>query len=207
MTFRDIRWPTGLMAVAFGLLAIAYLVSSWNDPRPLLLSVPIQPGVVQSTPFQVDQTLPYLIELEVDRLLPFNELQCLLGEQPADQDCSGSPDTVRLEWRIFQASKPVASGVSRPKSGAGYGPTLEKTLGTFDAERGVRYTLEVSVLRSLERLRPANPRVVVQLHPIHTKGAYVLSAALGYVALPLLLGAGIWLLVRVFTLRSRANAA
>lgn len=204
MHARLFRWPIFLLAIATALVAGAHLVSTWHNPRPLVLPIPLQPDQVRSSLFQVDQALPYLVELEVDRHLPFERLQCLLGEQPANRDCGGVTSVVDIDWHVLAADSVVATGSSAINQGAGYGPTIEKTLGSFDAKPELEYTLQLRIRNSMEELRITNPRVVIQLHPIHTKGNYVLSALLELAALPFLVLGAVWFaIVGYRSLKSR----
>ena len=91
MSSRTLWWPIALILFAITLLVSGYIVATWNKLRALVLPIPLLPGNVQSAPFQVDQSLSYLIELEVERSVSLNQLQCLLGEQPERRTAAEPP--------------------------------------------------------------------------------------------------------------------
>ena len=88
----------------------------------------------------------------------------------------------------------MARGASAYRQGSGYTSNdIEKTVGEFWGQAGREYQLEVTVLRSLRVLEAAKPRMHVQLHPINTKGDFMLAVLLQLLALALAAGSIVWL--------------
>jgi hypothetical protein len=165
----------------------------WRNANPLVLALPLEPGVVVSPAFRVSPGLQYLVELEVDRALPFEELTCLLGEPLSSIRCEERQQAVHLQWRISSQGSEIAHGASAYNQGAGFGPTIAKTVGAFEGRAGQQYQLELTVLRSLRALEAAKPRMLVQLHPADTKGDGMLAVLLQSLALALAAASIVWL--------------
>jgi hypothetical protein len=168
------------------------MLAVWRNATPLVLAVPLEPGVVMSPEFRVSQTLPYEVELEVDRALPFDDLTCLLGEPLSNASCDEAAQVAELRWRVTSANNEVARGQSAFKQGAAFGPTIEKTLGSFDGSAWQQYRIEVTVLRSMKALEGAKPRILVQLHPAYIKGDVLVSFVLQWLGIILAAGGLIW---------------
>ena len=193
-----------MLVVAIALFLAPDALPIWRNANPLVLALPLEPGVVVSPVFRVSHGLQYLVELEVDRTLPFEELRCLLGEPQSGSACDGSQQAVHLRWRISSQGSEIAHGASAYNQGAGYGPTIAKTLGAFEGRPGQQYRLEVTVLRSLRALEAAKPRVLVQLHPADLKGDLVMAVLLQILAVTLATGSIVWFGVAWY--RSRVSS-
>jgi hypothetical protein len=193
MSSRTFRWPAKMFVVAVALYFFPALLAVWRNVQPLALELPLEPGVTVSPDFRVSQTLPYLVELEVDRSLPFEQLTCLLGEPLSSATCNETGQIVDLQWRVSSRGNEVARGQSAFKQGAGFGPTIEKTLGSFNGRAWQQYRLEVTVLRSIRALEVTRPRILVQLHPIHTKGDFLVSVLMQWLATLVAAVALVWL--------------
>jgi hypothetical protein len=192
VTIRTFRTPLILLVLALAFFLAPAAIPIWRNANPLVLALPVESGVVLSPAFRVSHALRYLIEVEVDRALPFEELTCLLGE-PQSTACEESQQAVHLRWRISSEGSEVAHGASAYNQGAGYGPTIAKTVGEFDGRAGQQYQLEVTVLRNLRALEAAKPRILVQLHPADTKGDLILAVLLQLLAMVLAAGSMVWL--------------
>lgn len=79
---NGLRWPAALLCTALIIYGSAFVLVRWYDSRALTLPIDLKPGTTRSPEFHVDQKVNYLVELEVERNIPFNELNCLLGQPP-----------------------------------------------------------------------------------------------------------------------------
>jgi hypothetical protein len=193
VTSRTFRSPLILFAFAIALFLSPAALPIWRNANPLVLALPLEPGVVVSPAFRVSHGLQYLVELEVDRALPLEELTCLLGEPLSSIPCEENQQVVHLRWRISSHGSEIAHGASAYNQGAGFGPTIAKTVGAFEGRAGQQYQLELTVLRSLRALEAAKPRMLVQLHPADTKGDVMLAVLLRLLAVALAAGSIVWL--------------
>ena len=183
-----------ILCVALVLYGSALVVLRWYDWRVVTLPLDLKPGTIQSPEFRVDQTTRYLIELEVDRNIPFDELNCLLGQSLPRKPCSVMP-VVDIQWTLMTGAKTIASGASRNESGGGYGPTITKTLGRFDGSPRIPYILQLTSLIDGSKLAAANPRIVVQVHPMDYKGHFVIAQIMAMLAMGVGVVGAIWLLI------------
>jgi hypothetical protein len=191
---KGLRWPALILGAAVILYGAAFVVLRWYNWTPLTLPLDLKPGLIRSQEFRVDQKTRYLVELEVDRSIPFNQLNCLLGESIPPKPCSVK-SVIDIEWTLLSGSKEVASGASRNERGGGYGPTITKTLGSFDAVPHTPYVLLITSLMDGSALAQANPRIVVEVHPTHYKGYFVIAQLMAMIAMGIAAIGFIWLLI------------
>ena len=173
-TARKSRW---LMLAAW-LLAIAtsiFVISNWvGVRRSTAVSLPVdlsEGSASRSKEFAADFREPYEIQLEIDRIRPDADLQCLLiGGCRED-----SP--VSLRWRIRSRGLVIGEGSSDQQEYPSYtDDTLGRGLGAARLEPGHRYVLEVISLNDASALAYANPRVEASVHPSAFKDEFVLRS-------------------------------
>lgn len=191
---KGLRWPALILGAALVIYGSAFSVLRWYDWRALTLPVDLKPGTTSSPEFRVDQKTRYLVELEVERNIPFDELNCLLGESTSRRPCAVK-SVVDIQWTMMSGSKEIASGASRNEKGGGYGPTITKTLGRFEGSPRTPYVLKVASLMDGSALASANPRIVVQVHPMDYKGYFVIAQLMAMGAMGIAVIGGIWLLI------------
>ncbi len=204
---RGLRWPALILGAALVIYGSAFIVLRWYDWRALSLPIELKPGVTTRSPeFRVDQKTRYLVALEVERNIPFDELNCLLGESISRQPCS-TKSVVDIQWTLMSGSKEMGSGASRNQKGGGYGPTITKTLGGFEGSPRTPYVLQVTSSIDGSALAPANPRIVVQVHPMDYKGHFVIAQLMAMAAMVIAVIGVIWLLfwaVRAYVVPRKA---
>ena len=191
---RALRWPGVILGAALVIYGSAFTVLRWYDWTALSLPIDLKPGMTRSPEFRVDQKTSYLVELEVDRKIPFDELNCLLGESISQKPCAVK-SVVDIQWVLMNGFKEIASGTSRNEKGGGYGPTITKTLGRFEGSPRTPYVLQVTSLMDGSALTPAGPRIVVQVHPMNYKGYFVVAQLMAMLAMGIAVIGGIWLLI------------
>lgn len=130
---------------------------------PPEFAVDLKPGAITLPEFQVDKKGLYRIDLEVERNLPLDDLECLLDFPRAQNNRSPEP-VIDIEWTLKSGNSVVASGSSRNEKGGGWGQCLSRTIGRFDGVPQTPYVLETNILRDGSALAPAKPRIVLNLH-------------------------------------------
>ena len=189
-----------LTALVLGLcaLGVSTFLTRSSIWEPLTLPVNLQHETTQSQPFTVGMSADYLVELEADRAVPFEQLNCLLGiDTGTPIQCEGvSP--VELTWQVTSSNPPgiVAEGSSRGRASGAWGDTVSRTMGSFAANKGDEYVLKIVSTQNGSALMPANPRVVVRQHPLQSKGTAVAAQLLFWFGIVVVFSAVVWLAFR-----------
>lgn len=159
---KILQWP----ALLFGSATAIYvaLFGAWNGryPDELEFVVDLKPGGITSPEFRVGMKGHYEIRLEAEHNLPLDDLEVLLGIQPALINQSVEP-VVDIEWTLTSGDSVVASGASRNEKGGGVGDRAFRTIGRFDGLPKIPYVLELNILGDGSALAPANPQIAVGL--------------------------------------------
>ena len=169
-----------------GVLACSYL--GVRETQALTLPIDLRPGVTRSEPFGADYAARYEVGLQVDRKLPFETTRCLLGEVGPDQgqgdrSCD-QPSPLALTWEVFHGPVRVAHGGTAPGQSGAYGSDITRQIGDAALEPREDYVIEVTSHQDASALAPANPRVVLEVHPSVWKDEMVIRSL---IIIPLLL--------------------
>jgi len=157
-------------------------------------------GHVRSREFKVNLSEPYRIEIEVEKKIPFDTLNCLLGMHMGPTstnigDCPDRQSVVKANWSLTSKGQVIATGSSDDyRSGMWANNTISRALGHFDGRRGLRYVLDVDVHADGSVLAAGNPTLVVEVDPEFTEGIMAWSAIL-FVCSGLLVVIGVIVLV------------
>ncbi len=120
--------------------------------RPVNIPIPMTMGHLRTHEFKLNMNAPYTIMVEVQKIIPFDTLNCLLGTSMAPmstdlRDCPNVPSVVKASWILTSDGRVVAQGSSDDyRSGAWMNDSISRELGHFQSERGRRYVLDVDVL-------------------------------------------------------------
>ncbi len=158
-------------------------------------------GHVRTGEFKVNLNALYIIEIEVQKKIPFDTLNCLLGlgtssTSSALQECPDRPSVVKASWTLTSGGRTVTSGSSDDDREGDWGnDSISRILGSFHSEDGRRYVLDVNVLADGSSLALGNPRLKVRVHPMFYEDVMVGGAAISLIALVLVLIGGILLVV------------
>jgi hypothetical protein len=126
--------------------------------------VPLSQGVWRSQEFPVGKH-DYRLSLEVDRLMPLDELDCDLGPSRPGHQCS-APPLLDLEWKIWDGTTLVKSWPAKPiRADAWSAASTSCLLGDFEGKRNGHFTLELNVKKDGGRLKALHPRVQVVKNP------------------------------------------
>lgn len=185
MIRKNILVPTATLGIGVILFVTSLLTGGWYDWKPARFSVNLQEGIKQRSPtFQVDLTSNYLIEVEAERNMPIEKLNCLLGIASDELEyCRSIMSPIYLKWSVFSSGELVSSGVSDHEHDGAWSSTVSRTIGRFLGEKGKEYIVEVVPLRDTSELEPAKPRIIVRVHPFEYKGYYFFAQLLAWIAL------------------------
>jgi hypothetical protein len=200
------------LPIAIGLvfLAVAWWLSYSAEqkhqnfnPTPLSQNVSIKQGVLLDALFQTDMDERYEINLDVDRKMPKDKIDCLLGIAfSAVNKCSESKNVISMSWEVRSGEQIVAKGESNP-NGGGYwrSGSIGRQIGQFHAKAGTNYLLEVRSAMDGGELNAANPRIKVTVNATRGKQQYVGSTLSSVASIVLAcLGGSILLLMAIVVL-------
>src|ERR1700722_10850446 len=155
------------VAVGISLYGAWILWLLTRTERPVNVPIPMTIGHVRTREFKLNLNAPYTIQIEVQKTIPFETLNCLLGTSMAPtstdlQDCPNIPSVVKAAWILTSEGQVVAKGSSDDyRSGAWMNDSISRELGHFQSQRGRRYVLDVDVVEDGSSLAPGNPRLKV----------------------------------------------
>ena len=160
-----------LIGVAIALYTAWGLWLSSRNEIPVDLPVAMSVGHIRTPEFKVNLSTTYLVGIEVQKKIPFDTLNCLLGlgtsaTSSVLQECPDRPSVLKASWKLTSGGQVVASGSSDDERLGGWGnDSISRELGRFQSQSGRRYVLDVDVLADGSALAPGNPRLKVEVHP------------------------------------------
>lgn len=159
------------------MVGIAFLLVNLHNWQPLLHPISLSAGYLGPFRFQADLDSEYNLDVEVERKIASDRLDCMLGIKgvvyPAH--CHGLPSLIDISWRISDSGKVVAEGNSANYKGGMYSVTISRRIGGFRASKGHSYSLDLLVNKDADSLNVANPKISVEVAPLEYKG-YALIA-------------------------------
>jgi len=129
--------------------------------------------------FRTDLDTNYPISIDVERKIESEKLGCMLGMSIFPERCHGFPSLINISWRVTGNGKTAAEGNSSNYKGGGWGPTVQRQIGSFRASKGSAYTLDLIVNKDAGSLNVASPKIVVAVHPAEYKGNVVIAQLIG----------------------------
>jgi hypothetical protein len=203
----------GLVFVCLGISVYGMWVLwlTTRTERPVNVPISMAVGHIRTNEFKLNMSAPYTIDVEVQKKIPFETLNCLLGMSMARastdlQDCPDTPPVAKASWVLTSDGKTVARGSSDDyRSGAWGNDSISRELGHFQSQAGRRYVLDIEVLADGTVLATGNPRLKVEVHPEVYEGNMVWSAIL-FLAMGILVLVGAILLAVSFIKNRRAPA-
>lgn len=190
--------------VGIGLFGTYFLWLITRINRPVDIPVSMTVGHVRTPVFKVNRNALYDIEIEVEKKIPFETLNCLLGTTMATRstdlvECPDKPSVVKISWVLMSNGETVARGsTDEYRSGAWRNDSISRELGTFTSESGRYYLLDVDVLADGSSLAPGNPHLKVEVSPAVYEDEAVGGAILFLLCIVLVLMGVVLLLVWFF---------
>jgi hypothetical protein len=130
----------GLAIVVVGIVAPIAL-SIWHATIhfvPVYKTITLTPGHLQQQ-FTLNFSGFYVMEIEVERKLPHETLQCLLGLQDEVHDghCKDIPQVLQFSWKLDRDGQTFQSGSSAKIIGGSYSDaTVASEFASFEGKRG-----------------------------------------------------------------------
>jgi hypothetical protein len=170
------RKKTGLAGFTLVFLGIgAYGTSiAWLRTRtmnPVNIPISMAIGHVRTREFKLNLDMPYTIDIEVQKTIPVQTLNCLLGTRVVDssgtfEDCPDRPPVIKASWLLTSDGQIVAKGSSDDhRYGDWREDSISRELGNFQSQSGRRYVLDVDVLADGSALALGKPRLKVKADP------------------------------------------
>ncbi len=157
------------------LFATAYAIANRHDWEPLRSPISLAEGRRRPFSFRTDLDTDYLMSIDVERKIESQKLDCMLGMSIFPERCHGLPSLINISCLVTRHGKTAAEGNSSNYKGGGWGPTVERQIGSFRASKGFSYTLDLVVNKDAGSLNVANPKIVVAVHPAEYKGYGVIA--------------------------------
>jgi hypothetical protein len=158
-------------------------------------------GHLRTSEFKLNLNALYTILIEVQKTIPFDTLNCLLGvAMPRSSatvlgECPGHPSVVKATWVLTSDGLTVAQGSSDDhRWGAWMNDSIARGLGSFHSQRGRRYVLDVNVVADGSALDVGKPRLTVEVVPGIYEAYYFWSGII-FVAMAFLVLVGLTLMI------------
>jgi hypothetical protein len=163
---KFITYVFATLAVLF-LVADAFGASHKEHPyRYSVVDMPVSLAVgTVRTPEFAPATHWYWVMVQVEKPLPFNQMQCMMGVTSNSfdsKDCTSDDPLLRAHWTVLEDGQAVKSGSSTTRAAAAYTKdNIFKFIGSFPALSGKKYVVEVKFTKDGTPLNVANPHLIV----------------------------------------------
>jgi hypothetical protein len=131
------------------------------------MPVSLAVGTVRTPEFPVT-TEWYDIVIQVEKPLPFMQMQCMMGVTTGPlvlKDCSTDDPLLQADWTVWDGGKLVDQGSTPARCACKFeNKYIFKFLGVFVGEVGKRYVVEVKFTKDGTPLNVANPHLIVIKH-------------------------------------------
>jgi len=195
--------------IAFYAARILWLSTRAN--RPVNIPISMAVGHVRTPVFKVNRNAIYAIDIEVQKAIPFETLNCLLGTAMGSnsttlQECPDRPSVVKVSWVLSSEEQNVARGSTDDfRSGAWGNESISRSLGTFRSRSGRPYVLDVDVLADGSALGAGNPHLKIEVSSAVSEDEIVGSAILLLAMIVVVLIGVVLLSVSFFRTRRARN--
>jgi hypothetical protein len=110
----------------------------------------------------------YDIMVQVEKPLPFLEMQCMMGVTSGlrdPKDCAGNDPLLRADWTVWDGEHLVDKGSIPNRCACKFEDKhIYKFLGSFAGEAGKKYVVEVKFTNDGTPLNLANPHLIIIQH-------------------------------------------
>lgn len=146
---------------------------------PVKMPVSMSVGHIRTKEFVVNIDARYNIEIEVEKKIPFDTLNCLLGMAPSIPNVCADQEIINANWVLSSAGKVIGQGSSLQDRGGGWAnDTISREIGSFEGRKGQRYRLDLDLLKDGTALSAGNPRLTVSVDPGFIEGSMFTTALL-----------------------------
>jgi len=156
----------GLATGALGLVVlVGFFIWSLVAYRSVHQPLSLVPGRVRQD-FKVNVNADYIIGIEVERKLPNETIDCLLGVDYFEPKgtCANTPSVLDVSWKLTSDGVPINTmSYAKMPLGAWSNSTIEAELASFKGQRGRRYALEFDIAQDGRQLTITNPMLVVHV--------------------------------------------
>jgi hypothetical protein len=183
----QLKTKSGLALLLLG-IAIFALWSWWKKTRnfvPVNTAISLAAGQTISSEFKLNFDGLYLIEIQAQRTLPPDALDCRMGLEASLARCKDTPPALAANWILSSNGQEIRQGSSRDEHGATVEPeTVSRTIGEFQGKAGQEYKLQVTCNGDGSPLAPASPRLRVAVASIaysDLQSANVLAFSMAFI--------------------------
>jgi len=134
------------------------------------IPVSLAAGTVRTPKFPVVSEW-YVIMIQVEKPLPFLQMQCMMGAASGPlelKDCISNDPLLRADWTVREGDRVVSTGSS---TASGHGMFTDKHifkfLGGFPGEADKQYVVEVKFTKDGTPLNVANPHLIIVRQRYH----------------------------------------
>jgi len=144
--------------------------------QPLRLPLSLKTGSVNSPPFKTDLTGTYVLSLVFTPLPDVRREDCLVGDDFPKGSCTNVRRSLDLNWIVQKSNGTVISRQPyKPHAFSGSPGELGTELGTFEAQAGTQYSVELEVLQPSVELNAAHPALKVEAHRVYWEKWVILT--------------------------------
>jgi hypothetical protein len=185
MKLSKLTW-LGISAICLGVVVFGgyALWEQTRTTRPVYMRVSMVPGHVHTPEFSVNLRGLYTIEVEAEKRIDFDTLNCLLGMSMEASKCV-KPSVIKASWVLTSKGKLVSKGESDADKGGGWAnDTISREIGSFETEKGKPYVLDVTIIEDGAALAITDPHLKVEVQSDFYEGSLWIYYYLGRVCLP-----------------------
>jgi hypothetical protein len=108
----------------------------------------------------------YNIMIQLDKPLPFHDMECMLGDSPVRLEACGSIHSLlRADWTVWESGRIVQQGSTGDNTACKFSSeNIFACIGSFGGEAGKKYIVQVRFTKDGSPLNVANPRLIVIKH-------------------------------------------
>lgn len=133
----------------------------------IYMPVSLAAGTVRTPEFTVGNQW-YDIIIQVEKPLPFLQMQCMMGVTLSPLNlraCSSDDPLLQADWTVWDGVKLVDKGSIPKRCACAFEDKhIYKLLGSFAEEAGKKYVVEVKFTKDGTPLNVANPHLIVIQH-------------------------------------------
>jgi hypothetical protein len=163
---RRFRFLSGAI-LASSLVLTPFAKNHKDHPyRYSVVDVPVslELGTVRTPEFPV-ASHRYWIIIQVEKPLPFQQMECMMGVTEGLLDskkCTSKDPLLLADWTVRKEGYIVSSGSSTTTANAKFTKEhIFKFLGSFAGEAGKKYVVEVKFTKDGSSLNVANPHLII----------------------------------------------